>query len=133
MEHDQERATLDDGAWFHGSPERLSVLRVGSTVTRSRPIAEAFSHRPTCLGYSLEAQGPQLCHNGALPGYLYVIAEEVAEADLHPHPNSSFPGGGVEWLTDRPLRLEMIGEVPGGEPSECGACPRRPKGTAEDG
>jgi len=119
------REALDDGAWFHGSPERLEVLRAGSTITRSRPVAEAFSHKPFCLSVD-ESQRPlEICHNGTLPGYLYVV-EEVTEADLHPHPDSAFPGGDLEWLTDRPLRLRLVAGVPIGNRPDCQHCPRRP-------
>ncbi len=124
-------AHLDDGAWYHGSPERLEVLRVGSTITRSRTVAEAFARRPTCVGLSVVAKTGrptrlEVCQNGTGHGYLYVIDEPVAETNVHPHPQSSFPDGGLEWLTDRPLRLRCLGEVPVGEVPDCERCPRRP-------
>jgi hypothetical protein len=31
---------------YHGSQQVLTVLRAGSTITRNRRLAEAFSHRP---------------------------------------------------------------------------------------
>jgi hypothetical protein len=33
---------LDDGAWFHGSPEELTLLATGSTITRCRVVAEGL-------------------------------------------------------------------------------------------
>lgn len=123
-------AHLTDGAWYHGSPERLDVLRAGSTITRVRVVAEAFAHRPTCVSISIVERTGQptrleICQNGALLGYLYTIDEPVTEADVHPHPQSSFPDGGLEWLTDRPLRLRFVAEIPVGGRPDCEACPHR--------
>jgi hypothetical protein len=108
---------LDDGAWFHGSPLELQVLAAGSTVTRCRAVAEAFSHKPTwvSVGVPDEDRPVTVAHNGLLPGYLYVVDEPVADSDLHPHPRSSFKPGGLEWITDRPLRLCLVGELPAPE------------------
>lgn len=103
---------IEDGEWFHGSPLELDLLAAGSTVTRSRAVAEAFSHRPTWVGVEDSFLPVRVTHNGTLPGYLYVVAEPVAEQDLHPHPNSSYPLGGLEWITDRPLRLRLIACLP---------------------
>jgi len=129
MSTQQVPSHLDGGAWYHGSPEVLDTLLVGSTITRCRAVAEAFSHRPTCVGISVhesgEATSLEICHNGTRPGYLYVVDEELDEADVHPHPHSSFAGGGLEWLTDRPLRVRLVGPVAVGEVPECAQCPRR--------
>ena len=109
---------LDDGAWFHGSPSELEVLRPGSTITRCRAVAEAFSHKPRTVGIDLrigdgEPTGSlQVTHDGTLPGLLYVVDEPVTTSDVHPHPNSSFPHGALEWVTDRPLRLRLIARLP---------------------
>jgi hypothetical protein len=119
---------LDDGAWFHGSPRKLDTLAAGSTITRSRPVAEAFSHKPTCLGW--EEKGGRLarvCHNGRAGGYLYVVDEEVGGPDVRHHPNSAYHAGGLEWLTNRPLRLRKIADLPLSDPPCQPDCPRRPK------
>jgi hypothetical protein len=121
-------AHLDDGAWFHGSPRKLDTLAAGSTITRSRPVAEAFSHRPTCLGW--EEKGGRLagvCHNGAAAGYLYIVDEAIGEPDVRHHPNSAYHAGGLEWLTNRPLRLRRIADLPLSDPPCQPDCPRRPK------
>jgi hypothetical protein len=116
---------LDDGAWYHGSPEGLTVLAVGSTITRCRAVAEAFSHKPTCVGIGDETPEISVCHNGRLYGHLYLV-EDVAEADVRPHPESSFPSGGLEWLTNRPLRLRKIADLRIDEPPCQGdACSHR--------
>jgi hypothetical protein len=106
---------LDDGSWYHGSPEELTVLAVGSTITRCRVVAEAFSHKPTCVGVDEKAGTVTVCHNGRLHGYLYLV-EDVVDADVCPHPESSFPSGGLEWLTNRLLGLRKIADLPGDEP-----------------
>ncbi len=112
---------LDDGAWFHGSPLKLDVLASGSTVTRCRAAAEAFSHKPTWVSVGDEERPVTFEHNGVLPGYLYVVDEPVADGDLHPHPRSSFKSGGLEWITDRPLRLRLLAELPPPEKAPGGA------------
>ncbi|NLM79374.1 MAG: phosphotransferase [Ruminococcaceae bacterium] len=92
--------------WYHGSPLDLSELKAGSTITRWRELAEAFSHKPQILSY--DEVGGRICHNGQLSGYLYVIDEAVVEdADIYKHPRTSMDDG-VEWLTKRPLRLRRI-------------------------
>jgi len=90
--------------WYHGSPLRLTVLRAASTVTRDRDLARVFSHKPTLV--CIEDDGG-LKHDGKLPGYLYVVAEEVAEGDVAPHPRSAMAPA-REWLTTRPLRLALV-------------------------
>jgi len=120
-------AHLDDGAWFHGSPRKLDTLAAGSTITRSRPVAEAFSHRPTCLGV-VETDSPlSVCHNGSQDGILYVVDEPVSDSDVRVHPKSAFPLLGFEWLANRPLRLRKIADLPLSDPPCQPDCPRRPK------
>ena len=120
-------AHLDDGDWFHGSPETLSLLAIGSTITRSRLVAEAFSHRPTCLGIDDSGDRIEVCHNGRQAGFLYAIDEPVGEGDVRHHPDSSFRGGGLEWLTNRPLRVRKIADRPVTDPPCSPDCPRRPR------
>jgi hypothetical protein len=119
---------LDDGAWYHGSSEALTVLATGSTITRSRAAAEAFAHKPTCVGVEEKATLLKVCHNGTQDGFLYLV-EDVTQADVRPHPDSSFRPGGLEWLTNRPLKVRKVADLPIGEPPclEEG-CPHRPAG-----
>ncbi len=93
--------------WYHGSPYRLAVLREGSTVTRDRHLAEVFSHKPPIV--CIEDDGT-IRHNGVAAGYLYRVADRVAENDVYPHPRSSMAPG-KEWLTRRELHVELIGPV----------------------
>ncbi len=60
--------------WYHGSQQKLTKLRVGSSVTQNKNVAKAFSHRPFLL--SLSDQGT-VKHNGVTPGYLYTVADEI--------------------------------------------------------
>jgi len=120
-------AHLDDGDWFHGSPETLAELAVGSSITRSRAVAEAFSHRPTCLGIEDTDRPISICHNGSQAGILYSIDESISDADVYPHPRSSAPTLGFEWLTNRPLRLRKIADLPITNPPCIPDCPRRPR------
>lgn len=92
-------------AWYHGSPSELTILRVGSTVTQDRELARIFSHKPTIVSISDDGR---IKHNGTRPGFLYRIAEEVSLDDIRPHPRSTMRAG-VEWLTNRELRVELIG------------------------
>ena len=62
------------GTWYHGSQQELARLRSGSSITQSRDVAKAFSHRPSILSMS----GESLKHDGATPGYLHVVAEAIA-------------------------------------------------------
>jgi hypothetical protein len=90
--------------WYHGSPRRLSILRSGSTITQKRELARVFSHKPTVVSITDEGE---IKHNGASPGYLYVIAEEVFPKDVIPHPYSTMEPED-EWLTTRDLVLHLL-------------------------
>ena len=89
--------------WYHGSQQELTRLRSGSSITQSRDVAKAFSHKPSLLSMSDES----LKHDGVTSGYLHVVAEEIAPDDVHPHPHPA-NAGRWEWLTRRELRLELI-------------------------
>jgi tellurite methyltransferase len=101
-----EASAHDEGSvWYHGSNMVFDTLREGSTVTRWRELAEAFSRKPTLL--SCEDDG-SIRHNGREKGYLYVVDEAVEVGrDVYPHPRSSMEEK-VEYLTKRPLRVKRI-------------------------
>ena len=90
--------------WYHGSPFRFDTLRSGSTVTQNRDLARIFSHKPSIVSITDEAE---IRHNGQRPGFLYRLAGPIAGDDLVPHPNSSMPAG-LEWLTARDLPLKTV-------------------------
>lgn len=90
--------------WYHGSPLVLEVLAAGSSITRNRDLAVAFSHKPTQL--SIDDDGV-VRHNGRQDGYLYEIDEPVSPNDLHVH-EAIRRDDPWEWITERPYRLRRI-------------------------
>ena len=103
------KLTIDPGGvWYHGSNRIFTELREGSTVTQWKELAEAFSHRPTSLGYDDDGV---IVHNGTEKGYLYIIDEPVAVGtDLYQHPRTTMDEN-AEFLTKRPLKVKMIREL----------------------
>ncbi|MBO4367792.1 MAG: hypothetical protein J5859_03690, partial [Clostridia bacterium] len=98
-----------DGVWYHGSNVRFDVLREGSTITQWRELAEAFSHKPSVLGYEDDGS---ITHDGKEYGYLYVIDEPIkAGVDCYRHPRTTMDEN-AEFLTRRPLRVRLIAEKP---------------------
>ncbi|HNT75707.1 MAG TPA: hypothetical protein PKH77_11890 [Anaerolineae bacterium] len=93
--------------WYHGSPFELRTIRAGSTITQQRELARVFSHKPPIV--SIEDDG-RIRHNGAQPGYLYVVAEDVLPDDVMPHPRTTMRPGD-EWLTTRELRVRFLGST----------------------
>jgi len=90
--------------WYHGSPVELSTLRTGSTITQKQELARIFSHKPTIVSVSDDGQ---IKHNGALPGYLYLIMDEISLGDIMLHPQTTM-NEGDEWLTTREFRLRLL-------------------------
>jgi hypothetical protein len=82
----------------------LTVLRKDSTITQKCELARIFSHKPTIVSV---ADDGLIKHNGALPGYLYLIADKIQPGDVIPHPHTSMTPGD-EWLTTRELRLQFL-------------------------
>ena len=90
--------------WYHGSQQELTKLRVGSSITQNRNVAKAFSHRPSLL---TQSDGGTVKHDGAIPGYLYTVVDEIGPDDVYPHPH---PVNATrwEWLINRELKLKLI-------------------------
>ena len=94
-----------DGIWYHGSNQIFSELRAGSTITQWKELAEAFSHKPTILGYDDDGS---IFHNGTEEGYLYIIDEPVTVGeDIYQHPNTTMDKN-AEFLTRRPLKVRQV-------------------------
>jgi len=91
-------------SWYHGSPLGLSILRVGSTITQKRELAQIFSHKPTIVSVSDDGQ---IRHNGAISGYLYIITDEIQSKDVIPHHQTTMSDGD-EWLTTCELHLRLL-------------------------
>lgn len=97
------------GAWYHGSDIKLMELKMGSTITQWRELAEAFSHKPTLLEYRDDGS---IFHNGKAYGYLYVIDEPVVmNDDVYQHPRTAMDPN-AEFLTKRPLMVRLVTELP---------------------
>lgn len=97
--------------WYHGSQQALTELRVGSSITRVRGLAKAFSHRPSlvCIpdpGESFSLRST-VKHNGVTPGYLYTVSDNIDPSDIFPHPHP-VNADRWEWLTRRELKLQFI-------------------------
>ncbi len=96
-----------NGIWYHGSNKVFSELKVGSTITQWKELAEAFSHQPSRLSYD---DNGTIYHNGAEKGYLYVIDEPITVGiDVYQHPRSVMDEN-AEFLTNRPLKVKMLYE-----------------------
>ena len=97
-----------DGVWYHGSNKIFSELRANSTITPWKELAEAFSHRPSCLEYD---DNGVIRHNGTEKGYVYMIDEPVVVgADLYQHPRTTMDEK-AEFLTKRPLKVRLLYRV----------------------
>lgn len=90
--------------WYHGSQQELTILQVGSSITRDRDIARIFSHRPGIT--SVEDDGIYR-HNGTVPGYLHIVDEPITADDVEPHPHP-VNAGKWEWLTKREIKVRLI-------------------------
>ena len=97
-----------EGVRFHGSDKMFSELKINSTITQWKELAEAFSHQPAMLGYDDDGK---IIHNGTKKGYLYCVAEHVTlDRDIYAHPHTAMDEN-VEFLTKRPLKVRLICEL----------------------
>lgn len=104
--------------WYHGSPAKLTSLRSGSTITRIKTLARAFSHKPEHVIIEIEQSETSsgrgrvtLTQDGLCGGYLYKVFVNNQEADTMEDPDSvMFPGD--EVLTSRELPVELLEEIP---------------------
>ena len=93
--------------WFHGSPEKLTVLRKGSWVTPFKELAKAFSHKPTCISIS-DDDFRYVRHDGKIVGNLYVISEPLSIGDLQELKGTDQS----HWETTRELTITFLSDVP---------------------
>jgi len=94
-----------EGVWYHGSNMIFDVLKENSTITQWKELAEAFSHRPTKLGYGDDGI---ISHNGTEKGFLFYIDEPIAvDVDVYQHPRTTMDKN-AEFLTKRPLKIKLI-------------------------
>ena len=90
--------------WYHGSQIEMLTLLKGSSITKNKALAIAFSHRPSQV--SIDYNG-NIQHDGQTDGYLYIIDEDLHEEELRVHEacNSDDPW---ELITTRELKLKLI-------------------------
>ena len=93
--------------WFHGSPEKLTVLRTGSWVTPFKELAKAFSHKPTYISIS-DDDFLNVRHDGKIVGYLYVVSEPLSTGDLRELKGTDQS----HWETTRNLKIKYVSDVP---------------------
>lgn len=91
--------------WYHGSPEWLTVIRAGSSITPTENVARGFSHKPEFL--DVNNNGTSIRHNGRQDGYLYIVDETLTEADMELHP-ASVDEPWFEWLVKRDVRVRLL-------------------------
>lgn len=97
-----------NGIWYHGSNVIFSELKENITITQWRELAEAFSHKPSGLGYD---DNGTIIHNGTEKGYLYIIDEPIiVGVDIYQHPNTTMDKN-AEFITKRPLKVKLICEL----------------------
>ena len=105
---DERYAITATRRWFHGSPEVLSVIKAGSSITPTENIARAFSHKPELL--SIDDDGTVIHHNGTRAGYLYTLNEMLSADDVVIH-SASPDAPWFEWLVKRPVSVNLLHET----------------------
>lgn len=93
--------------WYHGSQVKMTILKAGSSITKNKELATAFSHRPTQV--SVDDFGV-VHHDGQTNGYLYVIDEDLNDKDVKVHESCSSEDP-WELITTRELKLKLIRET----------------------
>ena len=53
-------------------------------------------------------------HNGVVPGFLYVVAEQVGPDDVDVLPGTD----STHWITNRDLTLRFVEEIPVDQPAQ---------------
>jgi hypothetical protein len=103
--------------WYHGSPAVLNTIRAGSTITLSRTLAMAFSHKPVHVQVDVNEHTEiglktvTITQDGSEMGFLYSVEVSDPNRDTREDPESvMFPRD--EVLTTRELKVKLIKEVP---------------------
>jgi hypothetical protein len=98
---------IDDtnsNTYYHGAGSKIEILKTGSSITRNKKLAIAFSYKPFVLSVNDDGE---IEHDGIKKGYLYKIAEEISQSDIIVHPSckSNDPW---EFITQRDLKIIEI-------------------------
>ncbi len=94
--------------WYHGSPESLTFIHAGSSITPTENVARGFSYKPEFL--DVNNDGASIRHNGQRGGYLYVVDEVLTEDDIYIHAASADEPW-FEWLVKRDVRVRLLRET----------------------
>ena len=101
--------------WFHGSPQMLTLLKAGSSITPFRHIAKAYSHKPTHLELSVLEDTEknvihvEVTHDGNVPGFLYQVL--VSDQEELRKPDQNLGPLGEEMITTQDISLRLIEET----------------------
>lgn len=107
---DEKGMNIDDKnslTWYHGSPFQMDYLKKGSSITRNKNLAVAFSHKPSELSFK---DNGEIDHNGRVSGYLYCLEEDIREDDLFVH-QACFADDPWEWITTRDMKLKLLNKT----------------------
>ena len=96
--------------WYHGSPERLTMLLKRSWGTQSIEMAKAFSHKPSLISHDDDCGTAK--HDGRLPGFLYEVRETLGAEDVTCLRDTA----GTHWQILRDLQLKLVAELPIDDP-----------------
>jgi len=98
--------------WYHGSPEKLTVLRKGSWVTQFKELAKAFSHKPSLISFGDDNRTVK--HNGQQPGFLYMISEVVGPDDVSYLRDTAQ----THWQAQRGFQVKLVSDLPVDDPPQ---------------
>jgi hypothetical protein len=98
--------------WYHGSPEKLTVLRKDSWVTQFKALAKAFSHKPSLISFGDDNETVK--HDGQQPGFLYMISEVIGPADVSYLPHTAQ----THWQAQRDFQVRLMAELPTDDPPQ---------------
>lgn len=98
--------------WYHGSPEKLTTLKAGSSITPFMEVAKAYSHKPERLELSVAEDTEkkqihiEVKHDGIRPGYIYQVM--IADLKELRKPDENLGPLGEEMVTKREIPLMLI-------------------------
>jgi hypothetical protein len=99
------------GPWYHGSPEKLTILRRESWVTPFVEVAKAFAHKPSLISFGDEGS---VKHDGQVPAFLYIVDEVTAQQDICYLRDTAQ----THWQTQRDLCLKLVSLLPIDDPPQ---------------
>jgi hypothetical protein len=110
-EQNEETVKLNTN-WYHGSPDKLIVLKAGSSITPFMEVAKAYSHKPERLELSVVEDTEKIQihvevkHDGRRPGFIYQVM--IADLEELRKPDENLGPLGEEMVTKREMPLMLI-------------------------